>query len=563
MKRFHIALAVLACAALVAHLLFIPYAFAPLALGDALRTFARMPWARLGSDQNVALASRALMFVPLGALLAMWIAPQPRRPIDLPAFATASLLGCLWAIGVNFAQLWFPARTVILNLVALECIGAIGGALLWSALGASGRIWWRQLGIGGSGSVKAALNGYVALYLIASLTPFDFVTSGRELSGKFASDLYGLWLAPIGCGPMSCSVKFVSIVVAGLPCGWWFASRRRQSWNAWLAAVPVALMVAGSIELLHFLMVSGVSQGASVVLRSAGMVLGAATYGWRKRLADLDLDRAGRPVVAALLVPYAGALAYAAGWFTTAKLGFAAGLARFADIIWMPFYYEYFSAYQATMFSAIVYTVLYAPIALLCWLWVRRRDRVPLVLAAVVAVLVAGVAETSKVFLAGRLPDYTDVVYAAASATLALAVLRFASRSSPLSRTPRHGLADMRQDAWRPVRAAHRATESVPGPAAAGVAARLAGLLLVVIAAVTVIGFPVASWALAAGLVLYAAALLRYPTPTYLIAIPMSLPVLDLAPFTGRFFWDEFDALLATTLGIRLLMTLPVRQTAS
>ena len=304
------------------------------------------------------------------------------------------------------------------------------------------------------------------MYLIASLTPFDFVTSAGELSEKFASDLHGLWLAPIGCGPTSCSVKFAAVVAAALPCGWWFASRRRQSGNAWLAAAPVALVVAASIELLHFLMVSGVSQGASVVLRSAGMVLGAATYGWRKRLADVDLDRLGRPAVVALLIPYAAALAYAAGWFTTAKLGVAAGMARLGGIVWMPFYYEYFSPYQATMFSAIVYTVLYAPVALLCWLWARRRDRILLWLAALVATLIASIVETSKVFLAGRLPDYTDVFYAAASATLALAVLRFASRSSP----PR------RDTALRPCSGrlrfpgdAGRATGSVAGSTAANV----------------------------------------------------------------------------------------------
>ena len=59
------------------------------------------------------------------------------------------------------------------------------------------------------------------------------------------------------------------------------------------------------------------------------------------------------------------------------------------------------------------------------------------------------------------------------------------------------------------------------------------------------------------GLVVYAAALLRFPTAAYLIAIPLLLPVLDLAPLSGRFFWDEFDLLLAMTLGVRLLMRLP------
>ena len=79
-------------------------------------------------------------------------------------------------------------------------------------------------------------------------------------------------------------------------------------------------------------------------------------------------------------------------------------------------------------------------------------------------------------------------------------------------------------------------------------------------AVATVIGFPVGSWALVLGLVFYAAVLLRFPTAAYLIAIPVLLPVFDLAPLSGRFFWDEFDVLLATTLGVRLLMRLPTRQ---
>ena len=303
--RARIALGALAYAALVAHLLFIPYLFSPLPFDETLRRFAHIPWLQLGSDQNVALASRGLMFVPLGLLLAAWVAPQPRRRIELPALLVAVLLGGLWAMGVNVAQLWFPTRTVSLNNLAAEFVGVIGGALLWSALGAIGLRWWRRLASGGRISLEAALSGYVVLYLVASLTPFDFVTSAGELAEKAASDLYGLWIAPVSCGPAPCALKFALgrarrgplRLVVRLPGG---AGRAMP----WLPAVPVALVVATIIELLHFLMVSGVSQGASVFARASGMVLGAATYSWRQRLAALDLNRLGRPVVLALLVPY-------------------------------------------------------------------------------------------------------------------------------------------------------------------------------------------------------------------------------------------------------------------
>ena len=128
------------------------------------------------------------------------------------------------------------------------------------------------------------------------------------------------------------------------------------------------------------------------------------------------------------------AVSYVAGWFRSQTLGLAAGVARLNDIVWLPFFYQYYAPYNSTMYSAVVHAALYAPVGVVCWLGARRRDRVELWLATVLAVLLALVAETSKVFLAGRLPDYTDVLIAAVSATVALAVLRLAFRSRHLAR---------------------------------------------------------------------------------------------------------------------------------
>ena len=430
MTRARIALVALAYAVLVAHLLFIPYSFSPLPLGETLRRFAHLPWLHLGSDQNVALVSRGLMFVPLGLLLAAMVAPQPRQRqrIELRAFVVAGMLGSTWAMSVNFAQLWFPSRTVSLNNLAAELFGVIVGGLLWSTLGAVALRWWRQLASGGLVSIRAALGGYVVLYLVASMMPFDFVTSTGELAEKVASDLYGLWLAPIGCAPMPCGLKFVVIVLATLPCGWWFAQRMGRVGNATLAALAVAPIAATIIELLHFLMVNGVSQGESVFVRTLGMVLGAATYSRRHRVTKLDLDRLGRPVALTVLVPLLVAVTYVGGWFRSPTLGLIAGLARLDDAVWLPFYYQYYAPYTATMYNAMVHAALYAPVGAVCWLWARRRDRVRLWLATLLAALLAFVVETSRVFLAGRLPDYTDVFIAAVSATLTLAVLRLVSR---------------------------------------------------------------------------------------------------------------------------------------
>jgi VanZ family protein len=424
-----IAVSALAYAALVAHLLFIPYALSPLPFGEALRRFTQIRWFHLGPDQNVALVSRGLMWLPLGTLLAAAIATHRRSRIELPGLVFGVLLGSGWAIAVNFAQLWFPERSFSLNNLVAEICGVAAGALVWSVPGTNGLRWWRRLTSGGLSSLEAALDGYVILYLVSSLTPFDFVTSAADLATKLDSNLYGLWLAPIGCGPAPCVAKFLAVVFASIPCGWWVASWRPWERHAWLTALLLALIASTCIELLHLMMVSGVSQGASVAARTAGTLLGSVTYSGRC-LARLDLNRVGRPAVLALLAPYLFLVFYVAGWFRADPLGFRVAIARWDHIAWLPFYYVYYNPYASTMLSALTHFSLYAPIGVMCWLWVRDRTRIPVWLAAPFAAPLCFVAETSKIFLSDRMPDYSDVYIAIVAATLTLAVLRLVSRSS-------------------------------------------------------------------------------------------------------------------------------------
>ena len=74
------------------------------------------------------------------------------------------------------------------------------------------------------------------------------------------------------------------------------------------------------------------------------------------------------------------------------------------------------------------------------------------------------------------------------------------------------------------------------------VAILCAGLLAAVL-----FDYPLGGHWLGAALLVYCAALRRWPN-AWLLLVPAALPVLDLAPWTGRFFLDEFDALLAATL---------------
>ncbi|MEZ5588219.1 MAG: hypothetical protein R3E46_14200 [Sedimenticolaceae bacterium] len=59
--------------------------------------------------------------------------------------------------------------------------------------------------------------------------------------------------------------------------------------------------------------------------------------------------------------------------------------------------------------------------------------------------------------------------------------------------------------------------------------------------------YPVGETALASGLALYFVVLLRWPA-LWLIVLPMTLPVLELAFWSGRYFFNEYDLLVLTTI---------------
>ncbi|MDD5390604.1 MAG: O-antigen ligase family protein [Gallionellaceae bacterium] len=86
----------------------------------------------------------------------------------------------------------------------------------------------------------------------------------------------------------------------------------------------------------------------------------------------------------------------------------------------------------------------------------------------------------------------------------------------------------------------------------------LAGSLMLLAALVGVAGFSLWQWGLGLGLMLYMAALWVWPL-AWLVVVPAALPLLDFAPWSGRFFFDEFDFLMLATAGI-LLLKPPTRQ---
>jgi hypothetical protein len=78
------------------------------------------------------------------------------------------------------------------------------------------------------------------------------------------------------------------------------------------------------------------------------------------------------------------------------------------------------------------------------------------------------------------------------------------------------------------------------------------GLCLLILVLIGLFDFPRWQVFLTVALAIYAG-LLWFRPLAWLVVVPAALPLLDLAPWTGRFFFDEFDLLMLVTAGVLFL----------
>jgi VanZ family protein len=567
----------LAFAALVAYLSFVPFRYQPVDLDQALARFQRLPLLSLDAGSRADWVANILLYLPLGWLAAAFFVPRPRHAAAILAVVPAALLGSAWAVAVEFGQLYFPGRTASVNDIVAEVLGSWLGAWLWIVTARHWHEWWRRLLRGGRATADAVVAGYVVVYLILSFSPFDVVVSAREIAHKLASGMHGWWLAPVGCGRAPCSLKLASEVVAVIPFGWWWAARRRDAGGSVASAALAGCALGVIIEGAQLLLVSGITQGASVVARTVGMAVGAILWTQGGMLAALDIARYGRAIVLVALLPYLASVAYVSGWTRHRWVDIDTAWGRLGEVAWIPFFYQYFTTEQDLIRSTVVHLVMYAPVGVGVWLWRRGKGAGTAWLAAATAGVLACVAEAGKLFVPPKHPDYTDVLLAGLAAWTSATLLgwvwshRGGVVGEGLGEPPVGSGGGPGGSTWRDTVPTEVVPDELGGEPAdqtelkiAGTTARswpaaMAGLVLVLVVVVSVAGFPVWRMPLAIGLIGYALVLMRRPM-AYLLVLPAALPVLDLAPWSGRFFWDEFDMLLTATLAMRLMMPWPPRR---
>ena len=534
-------LAAFAWAVFVVYGSLLPFDYVPQPFDLALEQFRHIPLVNIGIGDRADWMANLLLYVPL-AFLCLAGLDRPVARIRHAIETILVVLGlCALATIIEFAQIFFPPRTVSLNDVIAEWLGVLIGAVIWLCWGARARTLYKDFALGGDAAAGALGIAYAITYVGLALFPFDFLTP-TEWAAKEPAQ-FGWWLAPRACvRSLQCGAQLAAEVLFAAPLGLAFALSRRVPRPSVSALVSLGLLIGAGIELAQLLLASGVSQGISVVAKTLGFVSGAVLAPHaRSMLSTLRTWRHLNMSVVLLLLAYGAALALVLDLAHGEAIPWRQAIDRLTDMRLIPFYYYYYTSETRALTSLLVQAALYLPPGIFIGLVLRSRDGIKgAMLAGAASSMVAIAAQVVRLLHPPQRADPTDVLIAFVAGWggyhVTRLLVRLANGNECLPERPR------------------------PAPIHLPIMPKLdrrwiVVMLLALAQGLFIAQFPVAQFELTLGLI--ACFWIVYRSPgSWLVILLILLPTLDLAPWSGRYYLDEFDA-FALALFVGAAMRLP------
>ncbi|MBK1674849.1 hypothetical protein CKO35_16455 [Ectothiorhodospira shaposhnikovii] len=405
-----------------------PFEFRDLSFADALEHFTQLSWYGLSLDGRQQWVANILMFVPLGLFWTAWLSGYVRGFWGHCLVGLfVALLALMTTVSVEFLQFWLPRREPSLLDMSGNFIGGVVGMLVWYGLSGPGRRWLAMLRQGGLAALWWVLVIYAVAYVLAAWLPWDFMVSWQEVSAKLASDHWGLWRAPVSdavAGEWWVLRSMIVVVTApvGMLLVWWLVKALSVLSGAgiFVAVLVLASVFGFWVELGQFLTVSGVAEGGSWLSRTLGVIVGAMLFLARDHFNPDRLRHWARPVVLVLLIPFLVFVAVLNLGGEGFRLETGSVPDKLDSVRFMPFWYHYNVSEAVAIGSVIFHVLMYFPMGIGVWLWCwGPRGITPhegVLVAVILALILAVVMESGKLFMAGLRPDPTSLWIAAAAA---------------------------------------------------------------------------------------------------------------------------------------------------
>lgn len=401
----------------------VPLEFQALPAGAAWQRLVNAPIFNIGVQGRADWIANGVLYLPLG-FLATAVGLGGERPgtvRTLWALLLALLSSTALAVTVEYAQAYFPPRTVSLNDLVAECIGSVFGALLAVAGARHLQVLTDGFRAGGALIRRRLAPAYAVVYGALALFPYDLLLNGYEWRERLQGPNTGLLLATVTLQSSTVLVfaRLSAELLAAVPLGLWWAARRtgavqdgRGQNLSWHGALLRGALLGLVLEIAQLCIASGVSQGVSVLSRSMGFAAGAVAWNGRAAWPVEFLRALLRRVTLPALAIYLLTLTVLYGCWRQPWLTWDAALARLhTELNYLPFYYHYFSTEMQAVSSLVSVALSYAPVGLLAWSWhVGART------AGAFAMLLALGLEGCRLLSSIGHPDPTNLLIASVSA---------------------------------------------------------------------------------------------------------------------------------------------------
>lgn len=527
----------------------VPLVFKPIPIDQAWASFQHIPMLVLGVESRADWIANGVLYVPVGFLTAHLLIQKFSIAWRLPLFFLGGIFSFVLAFGVEFTQLFFPPRTVSLNDLLAECVGSVIGLILAARYSDWFKILLHAVFSNPQRLALRLVEAYLAAYVAFSLFPYDLLLSGAELEQKLQGENWGWLLAGDAQGKILIALKLVSEIVLTLPFGLFLGYRAAHQSATVKQAVWSGILLGSFIEITQLFTATGLSQGLSVLTRVAGVCGGVLLWNRRKSWSANRIMALMKCYELPLVTIYLPVLLLVNGWFSHDWNGTGYAASQLDEVHFLPFYYHYFTTEAKALYSMASVCLMYLPIGLLIW----SRQSSPSN-AFGYALLVAGLVETGKLFLQDMHPDPTNILLGAVASWCMVHLASELSKATSVPFSAILGAGQVAQNlnpmpTGKPVPATNKGTSNRSGYAIM--------FPLLALAVYWVATFPVQPVLLGLFIVV-SAATIWYRPALLVVILPAALPILDLAPWSGRFFFDEFDLLILLSLVIGYTRVRPI-----
>lgn len=541
----------------------IPFDFHPKSLTDSVQTFKNIPYLNLSMTSRADWIANILLYIPLTILLHYWF---EKKIINYFIRSIIVLTGALFlAIGIEFIQLFFPPRTVSINDLMAEFIGSLTGITLWYIFHNKIRVIFSNLFSDKLSALTAFFNTYLIFYLLLSFFPFDFIISINELNHKLSSQNIGWLFSNNSHLNIIAIIKLFVETLLVIPIGFLFFNLNKNMKHHLSGIFLLVIIISSTIEILQLFLISGVTQGISIITRTLGFYLGYRLYKFNNNY-KLTYFFTNKTVVIYIFLPlYLFVIFYTKKFYHLSFNNIDTFSNRLENLSFLPFYYHYYTTETVAMVSFLSNFLLYLPIGIFFGLWSYHTNRLKQnYITIFTAVFTSFIIELFTLLWTNQHPDPTNILVAIFASLSGLYIIGWIKNIHKRSINKSKNLLHIQNKKHvskksNILNSTSKQTRNESDHKSSSHAYKIFGkiqykvlsLIAFIVIITSLINYPVAPIYIGIYLILYAT-LIWYKPYLWLLITIAALPVLDLAPLSGHFYWNIFDLLLTTTIGVFL-----------